>query len=73
MNNTFDKWDCYETVVAHPQFVDVPTNSPMFQRNFRTQMKLPINLNSENSINNLKKIVIIISTILSFNLIWNKK
>ena len=47
MNKTFDKWDCYEAVAAHPQFIDVPTTSPLFQRKFPTQLESPINLNSD--------------------------
>ncbi|KAL8095268.1 hypothetical protein AgCh_036649 [Apium graveolens] len=50
MNKTFDKLECYEAVATHPQFVDVPTTSPPFQRNFPTQMKSPINLNSDDCI-----------------------
>ncbi|KAL8158015.1 hypothetical protein AgCh_002649 [Apium graveolens] len=47
MNKTFNKWDCYEAVAAHPQFIDVPTTSLPFQRNFPTQMESSINLNSD--------------------------
>lgn len=49
MNKTFDKWECYEAVAAHPQFVNVPTTSP-FQRNFPTQTESPINLNSDDCV-----------------------
>ncbi|XP_074363083.1 uncharacterized protein LOC141703451 [Apium graveolens] len=51
MNKTFDKWECYEAVAAHPQFIDVPTTSPPFQQNFPTQMDSPpINLNSDDCV-----------------------
>ncbi|KAL8097882.1 hypothetical protein AgCh_030845 [Apium graveolens] len=49
MNKPFGKWECYEAVAAHPQFVDVPTTSP-FQRNFLTQVESTINLNSDDCI-----------------------
>ncbi|KAL8110614.1 hypothetical protein AgCh_026376 [Apium graveolens] len=51
MNKTFDKLECYEEVATHPQFVDVPTTSPPFQRNFPTQTESPINLNSDDCVN----------------------
>lgn len=50
MNKTFDKWECYEAVAAHPQYVDVPTTSHPFQRNFPTQVESTINLNSDDCI-----------------------
>ncbi|KAL8122056.1 hypothetical protein AgCh_018696 [Apium graveolens] len=49
-NKPLDKWECYEAVAAHPQFVDFPTTSPPFQRNFPKQVESTINLNSDDCI-----------------------